>query len=469
MLSVDAAILKPLVDGCNLLFANLPAAFANARTFLALEQKIRALVIDFARCALECFLRAWLATVKPMSLARRCPRLATMRCKGRRAATLASSFGPIRVETSYFAVDHTRKPGTKRTKRAAACGQGFPALDVLGITDHATPCLREMVARELLMHGSVKDAQRSLLAQGLALDSKRLWAITYGVGSELVAYQDRLSSGKIPFPFCAQGKRIVLSLDGGRVRTRVPTTMGRRRKNGHRGFATPWREPKCFLLYELDVHGKRDPKGLQISEGSLDNASETFALLERYLKAMQIHKASQILVVNDGADWIWNGLDDLLDRDILPQNKTLQLIDFYHATEYVTKICQLLGASSKQRGEYFTQVKAGGIVACLKSFKTRAVKLKGPKRIAFRKALAYLEKRVARLDYGAAQKKNLPLGSGAMESLIRRVVNLRLKGNSIFWKPENAEHMLALRTYFKVGRWAEVVQQVIAPLSPFQA
>ena len=56
-----------------------------------------------------------------------------------------------------------------------------------------------------------------------------------------------------------------------------------------------------------------------------------------------------------------------------------------------------------------------------------------------------------------------------MESLIRRVVNLRLKGNSIFWKPENAEHMLALRTYFKVGRWAEVVQQVIAPLSPFHA
>jgi len=416
MLSVDAAILKPLVDGCNLLFSNLPAAFANARTFLALEQKIRALVIDFARCALECFLRAWLATVKPMSLARRCPRLATMRCKGRRAATLASSFGPIHVETSYFVVDHTHKPGIKRAKRAAACGRGFPALDALGITDHATPCLREMVAREILMHGSVKDAQRSLLAQGLALDSKRLWALTYGVGSELVAYQDRLASGKIPFPFCAQGKRIVLSLDGGRVRTRVPTTMGRRRKNGHRGFATPWREPKCFLLYELDVHGKRDPKGLQISEGSLDNVSETFALLERYLKAMQIHKASQILVVNDGADWIWNGLDDLLDRDILPQNKTLQLIDFYHATEYVTKICQLLGASSKQRGEYFTQVKVGGIVACLKSFKTRAVKLKGPKRIAFRKALAYLEKRVARLDYGAAQKKISRWAAGRFEN-----------------------------------------------------
>jgi hypothetical protein len=36
------------------------------------------------------------------------------------------------------------------------------------------------------------------------------------------------------------------------------------------------------------------------------------------------------------------------------------------------------------------------------------------------------------------------LGSGAIESSIRRVINLRLKGNGIFWLEENAEAILAL-------------------------
>jgi len=48
---------------------------------------------------------------------------------------------------------------------------------------------------------------------------------------------------------------------------------------------------------------------------------------------------------------------------------------------------------------------------------------------------------------------SLPLGSGAVESAIRRVVNLRLKGPCIFWHRENANKMLMLRSFYKAGRW----------------
>ena len=47
----------------------------------------------------------------------------------------------------------------------------------------------------------------------------------------------------------------------------------------------------------------------------------------------------------------------------------------------------------------------------------------------------------------------LPIGSGAMESAIRRVVNLRLKWASIYWNVKTAEAMLMLRSYYKSGRW----------------
>jgi hypothetical protein len=40
-----------------------------------------------------------------------------------------------------------------------------------------------------------------------------------------------------------------------------------------------------------------------------------------------------------------------------------------------------------------------------------------------------------------------------MESTIRRVVNMRLKGPCIFWSKDSANEMLMLRSYYKAGRW----------------
>ena len=57
-----------------------------------------------------------------------------------------------------------------------------------------------------------------------------------------------------------------------------------------------------------------------------------------------------------------------------------------------------------------------------------------------------------RLNYGLARQHQLPNGSGIIESTVRRVLNLRMKGASIFWTKENAEDMILLRAYYKSGR-----------------
>jgi hypothetical protein len=43
---------------------------------------------------------------------------------------------------------------------------------------------------------------------------------------------------------------------------------------------------------------------------------------------------------------------------------------------------------------------------------------------------------------------------------MRRVINLRLKGNGIYWREENAEAMLALRAAVLTGRWEETMERV---------
>lgn len=63
------------------------------------------------------------------------------------------------------------------------------------------------------------------------------------------------------------------------------------------------------------------------------------------------------------------------------------------------------------------------------------------------------------LKHGRAK---MPIGSGTMESAIRRVVNLRLKGAGIFWHEEHAEQMLLLRTYYKSKYWQVLMNKAFA-------
>ena len=61
-----------------------------------------------------------------------------------------------------------------------------------------------------------------------------------------------------------------------------------------------------------------------------------------------------------------------------------------------------------------------------------------------------------RFDYATMDALKLPKGSGAMESAIRRVVNLRIKGASIYWLEDSAEAILLLRSFYKCNRWNDL-------------
>jgi hypothetical protein len=80
---------------------------------------------------------------------------------------------------------------------------------------------------------------------------------------------------------------------------------------------------------------------------------------------------------------------------------------------------------------------------------------------ALRVEHAYFAERRERMRYDAFRRQGIPLGSGAVESAIRRVVNQRLKGASIFWRDRNAERVLHLRCYLKAGRWDELTHRVL--------
>ena len=93
----------------------------------------------------------------------------------------------------------------------------------------------------------------------------------------------------------------------------------------------------------------------------------------------------------------------------------------------------------------------GGLAAC--TTRSHCLELaKGSRAKSVKSLTSYFEKHRARMDYASFQKRGIPTGSGAVESMIRQVFNMRLKGCGKFWKRASAERMLMLRSWWVVGR-----------------
>jgi len=58
----------------------------------------------------------------------------------------------------------------------------------------------------------------------------------------------------------------------------------------------------------------------------------------------------------------------------------------------------------------------------------------------------------SRFQYKTFCDSGLPTGSGTVESAIRRVINLRIKGTGLFWKREHAENIIFLRSLVLTGK-----------------
>jgi hypothetical protein len=66
------------------------------------------------------------------------------------------------------------------------------------------------------------------------------------------------------------------------------------------------------------------------------------------------------------------------------------------------------------------------------------------------------------MNYDRFTKDGIPRGSGAIESSIRRVINLRMKNNGMFCAQENAEIMLQLRAQVISQRWDDCQSNIRA-------
>ena len=254
------------------------------------------------------------------------------------------------------------------------------------------------------------------------------------------------------------GRRVIISTDGGRIRIRK-NKRGPKTAKGRRRFKTDWREPKLMIIYVVDEEGRPDRSLPPFIEVTLKGPDALFGLITYYLKQLQIHQADQVLLIADGARWIWTRFK-VLFNSLKFTGRVYQLIDFYHAVEHLGKVAEL--KKSWKPSERKRWIKKHRKLLLNGHVERVICEIKKVCRGRISKKLKveynYFMRNKNRMHYRSVQSEKLPIGSGAVESAIRRVINLRLKGASIYWLEEMAEAMLMLRSYYKAGRWNTLKQ-----------
>lgn len=374
----------------------------------------------------------------------------------------------IRMQTPYLSEDRSKHRGRKRNvgRRGKAGGGMYPILMSLGFIAGSSPALASEVAKQSVRTSSFEEAHEALSEQGIHLDKKTVRRITLTVGdTALQQRKKRLEAAKNGERFSDEfvGKRVVISADGGRIRTRQGGLRGRKGKKGRRRYRTPWREPKLIIAYTIDENGKKLPNIAPLYDATLGNADDAFEILIAELKLHGASDAKEIILIADGARWIWNRAGEILASLNFPHDKFTRVTDFYHAVEHLSEISDMCASwDYKKRKKWVQQMRKhlryGEFNVMVDSIKLLC---RGRNAKKIRIQLNYFVNRRDSMRYKEFKLKGMPLGSGAVESAIRRVINLRLKGVGIFWREPNAEIMLHLRSYLKARRWSELISRVM--------
>ena len=77
-----------------------------------------------------------------------------------------------------------------------------------------------------------------------------------------------------------------------------------------------------------------------INDGTYGNYQQFLKILEMYLVSLGIDRGKQILLIADGAEWIWQHIPTLLNR-LCYRPKIYYLLDFYHKKRTSKKFCAL--------------------------------------------------------------------------------------------------------------------------------
>jgi len=289
---------------------------------------------------------------------------------------------------------------------------------------------------------SLADTLRVHVSEPTARRQTQKWGAAYvGVQEEEIK---RIEQELPPAPIGPD--KMLLSVDG----AMVPLVGGE------------WAEVKTVVLGKIDEPvWEGDEWKVHASELSYFSRlmeAEDFgraALGETHHRGVET--AAQVVAVTDGAVWEQGFID-------YHREDAARVLDFAHAAGYVAQVGNAVwGDGTATTKEWLSKqlhtLKHEGPAEVLSELRTLAQD--HPELPVLTESLAYLEKREAQMQYPMCLAQGWPMGSGAIESGNKVVVEARLRGAGMHWARSNVNPMVALRNALCSDRWAEACSQIL--------
>lgn len=223
------------------------------------------------------------------------------------------------------------------------------------------------------------------------------------------------------------------------------------------GVHTPviggWREMKVGVCFEKNARGVRVGKRYVSHLGTAEAFGEAWYAMAAHRGA---ERARRVVVLGDGAHWIWNQA-----QMHFPQ--AIQILDLWHALERLWEVGRAaFGGEDSPRLRAWVEaqkslLEGGKAEALLRALET--LQGKHPDCVEIGEALTYYRNNQCRMDYPRYRSLGLDVGSGAAESGCKQVVSQRLKGAGMRWREAGAAAIARLRCLMLSLQWNEVASR----------
>lgn len=213
-----------------------------------------------------------------------------------------------------------------------------------------------------------------------------------------------------------------------------------------------WREVKTMVIGDLDA-GEAGHAG-RLSYVSRVREADRFAeLVTGELHRRGTFAAETVVGVADGAAWCQQFYAYHLPNAI-------RILDFPHAVGHLARAAQACFGPGPATDDWLAMQRAhllaGEAAAVCQAVTELPVTQAADPTEAYRvmrQVASYLQERLPQLAYADFLAAGYPIGSGAVESANKLVVEARLKGAGMHWTVPNANALLALRGALCSQRW----------------
>lgn len=199
--------------------------------------------------------------------------------------------------------------------------------------------------------------------------------------------------------------------------------------------------------------------------GHVGSKEEWMKLVHLALHEEGVYLAEEVVIVADGGAGIWELFSDLIRPT--PQRRVVQILDWYHAVQKLWALGRLLRghrtvadrkACAAWVGALVAYLAEGRVSNVLQRLRKISKTPKGAKK-TLANTIDYFETHRRRMHYGDFRRRNLIIGSGAIESIHAWVFQARCRLPGMRWSVKGINAMIRLRCSWASGRWDDDFSQ----------